>query len=128
MLYYEISPKKPRSGQFNTSYLAYTSIVGYACPFCMMKFSVKCKVWPCKVIRLQEARPWPQFFQTHTQTFPELCSSTVPNFIEIGTMLWISIVDTHTLIELYILDEFFFNIIKSVKLPKSFDLPSKEKC
>ncbi len=45
-----------------------------------------------------------RFFQIYEKNIPRSCSLTVPNFIEIDPMVWISIADIHIHIELYILD------------------------
>jgi hypothetical protein len=52
-------------------------------------------------------QPEAVFFQTYMKTIPGSGSSTAPNFIEIGPIVWISIADiqTHTCIDFYVFDE-----------------------
>jgi hypothetical protein len=40
-------------------------------------------------------QPEAGIFQTYMKKIPWSGSSTVPDFIEIGSMVWISIADTH---------------------------------
>jgi hypothetical protein len=55
-------------------------------------------VWPVEVFQPQESNLQLDFFSN----IHENHSSTVPNFIEIGPMAWISIADKQTHIDLHI--------------------------
>jgi hypothetical protein len=79
-------------------YLTHTPLLGMLYNFCFTNFSVKHMVWPGGVFQPQEASLWQDFFQTYMKT---ILGHEVPNFIETGQMVWISVADTHTLTFIY---------------------------
>jgi hypothetical protein len=85
-------------GQIKKSYFTCTPLLVMPYNFCCIKFSVKCTAWPGEVFQHKDTHPKPDFFQTYTKPIQRSRSSTVPNFIEIGPLVWISIADIHTLI------------------------------
>ncbi len=101
------SPRKPRSGQNKNCYLTHTPFVGYVLQRLFYKIFFKVHSLARRGSQASGGQPQAGFFQTYTKTIPGSGSSTVPNFIEICPMVWISIADiqTHTCIDFYVLDE-----------------------
>ncbi len=58
-------------------------------------------VWPGEVFQPQEASPRQDFFKHTRKPF---MGHDLPNFIEIGQMVWISVADIYTHNDFYILD------------------------
>jgi hypothetical protein len=70
------------------------TLFGMRYNFCFMNFSVKYTVWSGEVFWPQEVRS--RLDSNIHKNFPGSCSSTVPNFINTGPMVWISFANIHT--------------------------------
>jgi hypothetical protein len=93
------SCRRPKIGQIKKSYFTCTPLLVMPYNFCSVKFSVKCMVWPGEVFQHKEVSLGQIFFKHAQKPFiGQARPSTVPNFIEIGPMVWISVADIHTLI------------------------------
>ncbi len=81
--------------------------IGAPYNFCFIEFSKYQMVEAAEAHQTLFRAPWPLGLGVVSQlwTFPPLRSILMPNFIEIGPVVWISIADTHgTHIDFYILD------------------------
>jgi hypothetical protein len=80
-------------GEVRSRNLLNPPLLGMPYNFCFAHFSVKRAVWLGEVFWPQQASPRPDFFKHTQNTLPGFL--TVPNFIEIVPMVWISIADLY---------------------------------